>query len=101
MEKLNTMLPELDHYLLHLTKQCLHNEPTKRPSSTEVLEWLQKIDALERKDFDDPYIEFGTTLAGESKEVRMTGSLRFMEADINRRSLGVDDPESVYEVHKT
>ena len=99
MEKLNTMLPELDHHLLHLTKQCLHNDSTKRPNSTELLDWLQKIDALERRDFDDSYVDIGALPEAETKEASVRVSLRHMEADINKRSMELNEYEVCITLH--
>ena len=52
MEKLNATLPVPDHHLCQLIKQCLHNDSTKRLSSTELLHELQQIQALEKEEFD-------------------------------------------------
>ena len=93
IEKLNTVLCGSDHHLSRLTKQCLHNASTKRPSSIELLDWLQKIDGLERKEFDDSYMGIEANPTAESKEARLTATLRSMEADINRRSSVVNDHE--------
>ena len=46
MEKLNKMLPTIDHNLYLLTQECFQNDPTKRPSSTELLHRMQEIQRL-------------------------------------------------------
>ena len=57
MEMLNNMLPVADHDIYRLTKQCLHNDPTKRPASTELLHCLQDIQRREKgeEDLNDFY----------------------------------------------
>ena len=52
MEKLHSKLSSPDHHLYRLVQQCLHNDPTKRPSSTELLHWLQEIQQLEQGELD-------------------------------------------------
>ena len=48
MEKLHSMLPLERHHIYQLMRQCLHNDPSKRPSSTELLFSLEEIKKLEQ-----------------------------------------------------
>ena len=50
MDSLDTKLPELDHQLYRLTQKCLHNDPTKRPDSSELLARLQESLCLQYGD---------------------------------------------------
>ncbi|CAI8021451.1 LRR receptor-like serine/threonine-protein kinase FEI 2 [Geodia barretti] len=79
MVKLNAALPEENHNLYHLTRQCLHNDPSKRPSSTDLGHWLQEILNFQQGDFqetiEDPYLS--------EEAVRVQLSLREMEKHLN------------------
>ena len=90
MEKLHTKLPMADHHLYRLIQQCLHNHPTKRPTSTELLHWLQEIQRLKKgeDDFDEPYEEIKAHLPSATREERRVATLRKIESDINGRSVG-------------
>lgn len=99
MDKLNKALPKPDHPLYQLTLQCLHNEPTRRPASTELLHWLQEIQKLEQGDFYESYPEVRKIHATE--EERMSISLRQMQIDINRRQAESTEYEVSYTLCKT
>jgi serine/threonine protein kinase len=75
MRKLNAALPEEDHSLYRLTKQCLHNDPTKRPQSTYLLHWLQEIVRLEQEDFE-------TEGTYPVEEERLRAALQQMEQNL-------------------
>ena len=94
MEKLNTTLPVPDHHLYKLIKQCLHNDSTKRPSSTELLHLLQSIQGLEEGDYDDAYMEVESGAIAVSKSEKVATFLQQMEADSSKRTL----VDSEYEV---
>ena len=83
MDVLSKILPQPEHPLYQLTTQCLHNEPTQRPTSTELLHWLQEIQRLENGDFYDAYPNV-RNIHATKEEKRISMSLRQMKLDINR-----------------
>ena len=96
MEKLNTTLPEQDHYFYQMTVQCLHNDPKKRPSSTELLYWLQEVQKFEEGDFEGAYDiceDFNPGATSTGKEM-MSQTLNMIPTHINKR----EEDSSEYEV---
>ena len=82
MNMLSVILPTPDHFMYQLIEQCLHNDPTKRPSAVELLYWLQEISRVEHKDFEE------SLNVGDSEDVRaekVTTALKQMQAYINKR----------------
>lgn len=49
LNKLSISLPKPDHYLYQLITQCLRDDPTKRPSATELNFWLRETVQLEKE----------------------------------------------------
>ena len=86
MDTLKVMLPVPDHHLYPLIEQCLHNEPEKRPSATELLFWLQEIQRVEEGNFEESmecgYIQVGKGAANADKTAT---ALQQMQAYINKR----------------
>ena len=75
MEKLQSKLSSQDHHLYRLVQLCLHNDPTKRPSSTKLLHWLQEIQRgeVDVEDIYDgitvkaPYVDLKTSAPNPSR----------------------------------
>ena len=90
MEKLHSKLSSPNHYLYRLVQQCLHNDPKKRPSSTELLHWLQENQQLEQgkvnveDTYDNftvtaPYLDLKTSAPNPSRD-------NMLQTEINTRS---------------
>ena len=96
MEKLNRKLPEPDHYFYQMTMQCLHNDPKRRPASTELLYWLQELQSYEKGNFEDSdlYDYYEGADVGATRKERVANTLRLMPNEINKRQ---EEP-SEYEV---
>ena len=92
MEKLHSKLSSPDHHLYRLVQQCLHNDPTKRPSSTELLHWLQEIQQLEQGEVDTLYDDlpglYDDLQASAPNPIKSSRSdmLQKFETEINTRS---------------
>lgn len=63
LEALNVKLPELNHQLYQLTRQCLQNDPAKRPDATSLLGKLQEVLCVE---YGEMYTKTDTELAAGS-----------------------------------
>ena len=48
IELLHKSLPTADHPMARLVKQCLHNDPNRRPDCLELLHWLEDIQSLDQ-----------------------------------------------------
>ena len=70
MEALDVKLPELNHHMYQLTRQCLQNDPTKRPDATALLSKLQEILCME-------YGELYTTT--DAKETTSASDQKLLE----------------------
>ena len=90
VDKLKKILPKPDHYLYQLTAQCLHNNPTRRPSSTELLHWLQEIQRIEEGDDVESY---AVNVHGKAEQ--RTGVLDQMRTDINQRPVEIAEYDEV------
>ena len=80
MEKLNKKLP--DHHLYQLTQACFQNDPTKRPSSTELLHRLKEIQRLEQIEDDSD----ASGLKGATKPEKRVLPFQEKETDFKRPS---------------
>ena len=78
MDKLNKALPQPEHPLYQLTMQCLHNDPARRPASTELLHWLQEIQRLVQEDYEDSYPE--ASYLRITEEERVGNSFRYQQS---------------------
>ena len=95
MEKLNKMLPAVDHHLYQLTRECFQNDPTKRPSSTELLHRLQEIQRLEQ--VEGAYVTMTPSdHEGSTKLRRRAFTVPEKETDFKRSSVVKEYEVCVY-----
>ena len=97
LKKLNDTLPEQDHFLYKMTVQCLQNDPAKRPSSTELLRWLEEILKLEQGDLEESYSTTEETYAcmhvETTKAENVAAALQQMQNDIDKRTADISEYE--------
>ena len=91
VEKLRTELPTADHPLYRLIEQCLHNNPSNRPTSTTTLHWLQEIQKLEKGEddviADETYEEIKALNPDATKEERRVMTLKNIEKSVKSRTM--------------
>ena len=80
MEKLNKALPESDHHLYKLIVQCLHNNPTHRPASADL---LASGNSERQEEFEESIYE--ETEVHATDEERISFLLKQMQLAFNRR----------------
>ena len=99
MDTLNVILPTRNHHLYQLIEQCLHNEPTKRPSATELLFWLQEILRLEQRDFEESTTgDYMDIHPGATKAEKVATALKQMQAYLNKRPANVAEEHEVCQI---
>ena len=91
VEKLPNKLPTADHPLYRLIEQCLHNNPSNRPTSTTTLHWLQEIQRLEKGEddviADEVYEEIKVLNPDATKVERRVMTLKNIERSVKSRTM--------------
>ena len=76
----NTFLAGDQHPLVLLVKRCLHNDPSERPTSEEVVTALEEMKA----DIEGPYGEIAK--ADAVRQVVMIRALKRRETEMRKKS---------------
>ena len=79
--QLESKLPSGDHHpFVQLVKRCLHNDPSERPTSEELMTSLEEMKA----DIEGPYGEVAR--ADAVRQVVTTRALRKRETEVRRKT---------------
>ena len=79
--QLESKLPSGDHHpIVQLVKRCLHNDPSERPTSEELMTSLEEMKA----DIEGPYGEVAR--ADAVRQVVTTRALRKRETEVRRKT---------------